>query len=80
MRGGGGEVVDKVVNLFLSSFLYLAGFLKTLSPNGPFAFNSYLQTKSATIACFSSPPFFLLALAFSPFLFLRYSDFGTSRA
>ena len=42
--GGGGEVVDKVVNLFLSSFLYLAGFLKTLSPNGPFAFNSYLQS------------------------------------
>ena len=40
--GGGGG--DKVVNLFLSSFLYLAGFLKTLSPNGPFAFNSYLQS------------------------------------
>ena len=39
-----------------------------------------IKTKSATIACFSSPPFFLLALAFSPFLFLRYSDFGTYRA
>ena len=41
---GVGGVVDKVVNLFLSSFLYLAGFFKTLSPNGPFAINSYLQS------------------------------------
>ena len=38
-----------------------------------------LKTKSATIALFSSPPFFLLALSFSPFLFLCYYDFGASR-
>ena len=39
-----------------------------------------IKTKSATIAFFSSPPFLLLALCFSPFLFLRYWDFGASRA
>ena len=60
--------------------IYLAGFLITLSPNGPFVSNSFfrpktiskvatIKTKSATIACFSSPPFLLLALSFSPFLF-----------
>ena len=38
------------------------------------------KSKSATIAFFSSPPFLLLALSFSPFLFLRYYDFGASRA
>ena len=38
------------------------------------------KTKSATIAFFSSPPFFLLALSFSPFLFFRYYDFGASQA
>ena len=38
------------------------------------------KTKSATIAFFSSPPFFLLALSFSPFLFLRNGDFGAYRA
>jgi len=32
------------------------------------------------IAIFSSPPFLLLALSFSPFLFLCYCDFGASRA
>ena len=32
------------------------------------------KLKSATIAFFSSPPFLLLALSFSPFLFLRYYD------
>ena len=37
------------------------------------------KTESTTIAFFSSPPFFLLALSFSPFLFLRYCDFGASR-
>ena len=74
------------------TYVYLAGFLKTLPPNGPFPFNSFLifgqkifkvairKTKSATIAFFSSPPFFLLALSFSPFLFLRYGDFGAYRA
>ena len=35
-----------------------------------------IKTKSVTIAFFSSPPFPLLALSFSPFLFLRYCDFG----
>ena len=67
---------------------YLAGFLKTLSPNGPFASNSFLsflfsflsQSKSVTIAFLSSPPFLLHALSFSPFLFLCYCDFGASQA
>ena len=59
--------------------------------NRPFAFNSFfrpkpiskvaiVKTKSAIIACFSSPPFLLLSLSFSPFLFLRYYDFGASWA
>ena len=41
-----------------------------------------LKTKSATIFFFffASPPFPLLALSFSPFLFFRYCDFGASRA
>ena len=39
-----------------------------------------IKTKSATIACFSSDPFLLLVLSFSPFLFLRYYNFGASRA
>ena len=30
-----------------------------------------MKTKSVTIAFFSSPPFFLLALSFSALLFLR---------
>ena len=30
-----------------------------------------IKTESATIAFFSSPPFILSALSFSPFLFLR---------
>ena len=34
-----------------------------------------IKTKSATIVSF-----LLLALSFSPFLFLRYYDFGASRA
>ena len=38
-----------------------------------------MKTKSATIAFFSSPPFLLLALSFSLFLFLRYCDFGALR-
>ena len=69
---------------------YLAGFLKTLSPIGPFASNSFLldakgpiaiiQIKSVTIAFLSSPPFLLHALSFSPVLFLCYCDFGVSQA
>ena len=39
-----------------------------------------IKTKSVTIAFFSSPPFPLLARSFSPFLLLRYYDFGASRA
>ena len=58
----------------------------------PMAFNVYgqrflreplvaiMKTKGATIAFFSSPPFLLLTLSLSPFLFLRYCDFGPSRA
>ena len=86
------------LNSLLTSYLivkkysiYLARFLKTLSPNGSFASNSFfrpktiskvaiIKTKSTTIAFFSSPPFLLLALYFSPFLFLRYCDFEASRA
>ena len=58
---------------------------KTLPPNGPFVSNIFfskvaiIKAKSATIAFFSSPPFFLLALSFSPFLFLRYCEFGACR-
>ena len=79
--------------LILSCLPYmLAGFLKTLSPSGPFTSDSVfwpkpnskvaiIKTKSATIAFFfRSLPFLLLAPAFSPFLFLRYYDFGASRA
>ena len=39
-----------------------------------------ITTKSTTIAFFSFPPFLLLALYFSPFLFLRYWDFGAYQA
>ena len=81
--GGGGVGMGIRWWTFLSSFLYLAEFLKTLLSNGPFAFNSFffsaeiskvaiIKTKSATIAFFSSPPFLLLPLSFSPFLFLCY--------
>ena len=69
----------------------LGGFLITLLQNGPFASNNFfrpkstakvaiIKTKSAAIAFFSSPPFLLLALSFSPFLFLFYCDFGSSQA
>ena len=39
-----------------------------------------IKTKSATITFFSSPPFLPRALSFTPLLFLRYYDFGASRA
>ena len=39
-----------------------------------------IKAKSATIAFFSSPPFLLLALAFSPFFTVCYYDFGASRS
>ena len=63
--------------------IYLAGFLETLSANGPFPSNSffsvknYLQiatiktAKTATIVS-SLLLFPLLILSFSPFLFFRY--------
>ena len=38
------------------------------------------KTKKATTAFFSSPPFLLLALSFSAFLFFRKCDFGAYRA
>ena len=39
-----------------------------------------METKSANIAFFPSPSFLPLALSFCPLLFLRYYDFGASRA
>ena len=67
--------------LFFFFILCLAGFLKTLQPNGSFSVQQFffppvsnvaiIKTKSATIAFFSSPPFFLLAL----FLFLLSFSF-----
>ena len=39
-----------------------------------------IKTKSAAIAFFLTCPFLPLALSFSPLLFLRYCDFGASRA
>ena len=41
---------------------------------------AFIKTMSAAIAFFSSSPFFLLALSFSPFLSLRFCDFGAYRA
>jgi len=75
----------------VSGSLHLAGFFITLSPSGPFASNSFfrpktisrvaiIKTSSTTIAFFSSPPFRLLALSFSPFIFLCYYDCGASQA
>ena len=75
--------------------IYLSGFLKALPPSGPFPTSSFLfiyffsakaaviKTKSATTVFFSSSPFspfFLLALSFSLFFFLRQCDFGAYRA
>ena len=73
---------------FFYSYLYLAGFLKTFSPNGPFVSNSFffgqklslfnrkvaiIKTKSANIAFFS-----LLPISFSSlFLFILSFSFVT---
>ena len=69
-----------------------AGFLTMLSPNGPLASNSFFRRKTISklaiiklrvqlLLFFGfSPPFLLLALSFSPFLFLRCCGFGASRA
>ena len=58
--------------------------LKTLLLNRPGLLRPtdffFLAKKSATIAFFSSPPFLLLAFSLSLFLFLRFCDFGASRA
>ena len=75
----------------VSASLHLAGFFITLSPNRPFASNSVfrpntisrvaiIKTTSTKIVFLSSPPFLLLALSFSPFLFLGYYDFKASQA
>ena len=72
--------------------IYLAGFLITLSPNGPFASNSffstknYLQSSRYHVKTESAAIFFFFSSFPSPrsfffsFLFLRYCDFGASRA
>ena len=73
-------VSGHLASMLLTSLDHLAEFLITLSPNRPFASNSFfrpktipkvaiLKTKSAIIAFFSSPPFLLLALSFSSFPF-----------
>ena len=62
--------------------IFLAGFLKTLSPNWTFWVQQFFfwpkisKVASASIAFFSSPTFPLLARSFSPFLLLRWSFFG----
>ena len=81
-------ILSNTLRIF--GLIYLAGFLITLPPNGPFVSNSsfsakvaIIKPKSATIVFFfslSSPPFLLLALSFSPFFFLRYCDVGASQA
>ena len=68
----------------ISDYVHPAGFLKTLSPNGSFASNNFFGQKLSKVAIinlrvqpflfFSSFPFVLLALSFSPFLFARYCD------
>ena len=64
----------KVKHIYLN--LCLAGFLKKLPPdrslpsNSSFFFSAkvaIIKNKSATIAFFSSPPFFFLTFSFSPF-------------
>ena len=70
----------------LNSLISLAEFLKTLPPNIPLPSNSFFFGQNLTYLpsshrsfFFSSPPFFLLALSFSPFLFLRWCDFRDCR-
>ena len=79
-----------LILIYLYLIIHFAGFLIMLSPNRPFASNSFirpktiakvaiLKTKSAIIAFFSSPSFLFLTLSFSPFLFLCYCDFSGLR-
>ena len=75
----------KVKQIYLN--LCLAGFLKKLPPDRSLPSNSFfspkvaiIKPKSATIAFFSSPPFFSLAFSFSCVFFFRCFDFGAYRA
>ena len=78
--GRGGRDGDKVVNffifLFISSRIFENVIVKWTCRVQQFFFSAeiskvaIIKTKSATIAFFSSPPFLLLPLSFSPFLFL----------
>ena len=80
--GRGGRDGDKVVNffifLFISSRIFENVIVKWTFRVQQFFFSAeiskvaIIKTKSATIAFFSSPPFLLLPLSFSPFLFLCY--------
>ena len=60
-----------VYQIFLPMVLRCARFVSK---------SSAIKTKSATIALFSSPPFLLHSLSFSPLLFPRYYDFEASWA
>ena len=73
--------------LLFCSHIYLAGFLITLSPNGPFALNSFFRPKTISKVAImktnsATGPllFFFLLLSFSsPFLFLLSFSFVTIR-
>ena len=43
-------------------------------------FSAKVAESAKSIVFFSFPPFVLLTLSFSPFLFLFYCDFGSSQA
>ena len=76
-----------VLCLKFSCMYSLPGFFNTLLPKGSFASNIFftgshckvaiVKTKGATVAFFSSHPFPLLALSFSPLLFFCHCAFGT---
>ena len=79
-------VSGHLTSMPLISLDYLAGFLITLSPNRPFASNSFFRPKTIfkvaiinlrvqPLLVFSFSPFLLLVLSISPFLFFRYYDF-----
>ena len=80
---------SKPVSATIVVLLHLAGFLKTVSPNGPVSSNcvsrAKIISKVAMMKTTSAAMLFALlllslsSLSFSPFLFLRYCDFGASR-